>query len=138
MSKKKKRNTVVLIIIISVVIFIMYKANWENPLPSVINNSYVTENSIVTSSSDVQEFRGTTTNSNLCSLITPYVFVFNLQNVCNENGGTWACESGRVGCYNLAVPLIDCNLAVVQTALSQCRATNSISYCDSQNVYCTY
>jgi len=75
-------------------------------------------------------------NINLCSLLTPYVVLFNLQNQCNLNGGTWTCGENNIGCYSMTNPILDCDLLPVQTALSQCRSADGNAYCDPQNIYC--
>jgi hypothetical protein len=75
------------------------------------------------------------TKDNLCNKLSPYISSFNLQNICGSNGGQWICNAEDVGCYNLPTGIIDCDLVLVKTALSQCTAND---FCDSKTIYCKY
>jgi hypothetical protein len=135
--KNKSNKNLIFVIIIIIAVLILFKVNTVNNS----NKQFVEKEKSGTS---LGSNLGAETNQsiqnkiNLCEKITPYVGVFNLQNLCVANGGMWVCNSDNIGCYTLTSPLIDCNLAVVKTALSQCTSATGKPYCDTQTVSCKY
>jgi hypothetical protein len=127
----KKNNNMLMTVIILAVVIIMFNLNWSKP--NIEINNQLTDNSVNNS-----EINNSQNVPNLCSLMTPYVFVFNLQSQCISNGGMWTCNENNIGCYTMTRPILDCNLAVVKTALSQCTSTGGKPYCDAQTVSCKY
>lgn len=131
MAKKKQETNWVIYGLIIIVMLILFKSN-----SNVISESkqFVEKEKLGTS---LASNLGTQVSDekNLCSLISPYVIVFNLQSLCVNNGGMWICNKDNIGCYTMS-PLIDCNLAVIKTALNQCSLSGGKPYCNSQTVYC--
>lgn len=146
---KKKNNDVLMWVIFAVVLILLFKLDWSTPTNNPQTNQFFLDKeksatSLGENLGNGQAFPDTETPSpvtptaNLCSIITPYVFVFDAQNMCNLGGGTWVCTTTDIGCYNLRSPVVDCSLGVVQTALSQCRGKGATATCNTQNVNCKY
>lgn len=136
----KKNNDWLIFGIVILVILVMSQLDWTKPY------SYNTE----TTSQFVEKEKADTTlaanlgnptpsyRQDLCSKIKPYVIIFDLENICTSSGGIWSCDSNRIGCYSLTHPLIDCQLSVVETAITQCREVGAFAGCDELNLWCSY
>lgn len=134
---KKENNSIIAGILIGFFIIIVILR--INPNQAQSDNYFVEKEKEGTSlGSNLGTGTTTITRTNLCDTIKPYVILFDLQNLCNSNGGTWVCNRNDIGCYNLANELLNCELEVVQTALSQCRGKSATSYCSASTLYCKY
>lgn len=130
---KKKNNTIYWIL--GIIILIVLFSNQDK-----INNLNLTESTFTEkekANTNLGSNLGLSTN-NICQELLSYVLLFDLQNLCNKNGGTWICTQNNIGCYNLNNNVINCDLTVIQTALNQCKNINANSHCDNLNVYCKY
>ena len=137
MAKKKTNNILMIAIMIAVVILFL-KLDWTKPTVTQVSQFADKEKANTVLGDNLATGGAVSSQINLCDSITPYVVVFNLQNLCVSNGGTWTCNSGNIGCSTLTNPIIDCNSAAVKTAISQCVSSSGKSYCDTNTLSCKY
>jgi len=141
MAKKKNNQSLLMVVIIIAVVILFMKLDWSKSTLMQSGQFVEKEKANTNLGSNLgagASEQPAVTSPNMCNLLTPYVVVFNLQNLCASNGGTWVCNDNNIGCYTLSNSTINCDSAVVKTALAQCTAATGKSYCDTQTISCKY